>query len=234
MSQHNETILLIDDEQYIRELLQYNLEKEGYATIPAASGEEGLDLARRYQPSLIILDLMLPGIDGIDVCRRLKKDAQTAEIPIIMASAKGEDADIVVGLEIGADDYITKPFSPRVLGARVRAVLRRKDIRSPSREGEASFDIHGISIDTKRHQVRCGVEPVNLSVTEFSILEFLARNAGWVFSRSQIIGAVKGDSYPVTERAVDVQILGLRKKLGNYGEYIETIRGVGYRMREKT
>ncbi|WP_319415054.1 response regulator transcription factor [Marispirochaeta aestuarii] len=234
MPQLGETVLIIDDEQYIRELLEYNLEKEGYSVIPAASGEEGLDLARRNHPALIILDLMLPGIDGIDVCRRLKKDPRTADIPIIMASAKGEDADIVVGLEIGADDYITKPFSPRVLGARIRAVLRRKDQKGLPRENESSFSIHGISVDTKRHQVHCGGDHVNLSVTEFSILEFLARNAGWVFSRNQIIGAVKGESYPVTERAVDVQILGLRKKLGDYGRYIETIRGVGYRMREES
>jgi two-component system, OmpR family, alkaline phosphatase synthesis response regulator PhoP len=233
MARENETILVIDDEPYIRELLQYTLEKEGYAVISAASGEEGLDLARRNHPALILLDLMLPGIDGIDVCRRLKREARTAKIPIIMATAKSEDTDIVIGLEIGADDYVTKPFSPNVICARIRSVLRRNEQKIHPNTEEDFIRIHDITIDPKRHQVHCGSRVADLSVTEFSILEFLARNAGWVFSRNQIIGAVKGDSYPVTERAVDVQILGLRKKLEEYGAYIETVRGVGYRMREE-
>ncbi len=227
-----EHLLIVDDEEYIRELLGFNLKKEGYIISTAASGEEALKSVMSNPPDLIILDLMLPGVDGIEVCQRLKKDPKTRKIPVIMITAKSEDTDVILGLEIGADDYITKPFSPKIITARVRAVLRRKVNPAEDENRGEKFNIHDITIDFARHEVTCGNEPVDLSVTEFSILEFLSRNAGWVFSRSQIIGAVKGDDYPVTERAVDVQILGLRKKLGARGNYIETVRGVGYRMRE--
>ncbi len=229
----NKTILVVDDEADILQLIQYNLEKEGYKTLTTASGEEALREAHRHLPNLIILDLMLPGLDGIEVCKQLRSTEDTKYIPILMVTAKSEESDIITGLEVGADDYITKPFSPKVLIARVRAILRRSR-RNPIDEGrEPYIKIHDIQIDTSKHEVTVADQPVSLSVTEFAILEFLARNPGWVFSRNQIIGAVKGEDYPVTERSVDVQILGLRKKLGEQGRMIETVRGIGYRMKEE-
>jgi two-component system, OmpR family, alkaline phosphatase synthesis response regulator PhoP len=229
----HETILVVDDEQDILELLRYNLEREGYKVLTVESGEAAVSETLAARPDLVILDLMLPGIDGVEVCRRIRSKEDLNNIPIIMLTAKSEDSDIISGLEVGADDYVAKPFSPKVLVARVRALLRRKQRKELPPKGEATLTIHDIRIDTSRHEVRCGDEVVDLSVTEFAILEFLARNPGWVFSRSQIIGAVKGEDYPVTERSVDVQILGLRKKLLARGDYIETVRGIGYRMREK-
>lgn len=229
----NKTILVVDDEADILQLIQYNLEKEGYKTLTTASGEEALREARRHLPNLIILDLMLPGLDGIEVCKQLRSSEDTKYIPILMVTAKSEESDIITGLEVGADDYITKPFSPKVLIARVRAILRRSR-RNPIDEGrEPYLKIHAIQIDTTKHEVIAEGHSLALSVTEFAILEFLARNPGWVFSRNQIIGAVKGEDYPVTERSVDVQILGLRKKLGEQGRMIETVRGIGYRMKEE-
>src|SRR6056297_1134598 len=229
----NKTILVVDDEADILQLIQYNLEKEGYNSLTAASGEEAIREAHRRLPSLIILDLMLPGLDGIEVCKQLRSTEDTKYIPILMVTAKSEESDIITGLEVGADDYITKPFSPKVLIARVRAILRRSR-RNPIKEGrEPYIKIHEIQIDTSKHEVISSGNPLLLSVTEFAILEFLARNPGWVFSRNQIIGAVKGEDYPVTERSVDVQILGLRKKLGEQGRMIETVRGIGYRMKEE-
>ncbi len=223
-------ILAVDDEEDILELLRFNLTKEGFAVIGAASGEEALKFARAEKPELILLDLLLPGIDGLEVARRLKKDASTKEIPIIMVTAKGEEADIVTGLEVGAEDYITKPFSRKVLVARVRAVLRRKGA-APADEKEV-LAVHDLLIHPGRREVLVKGKPVPLTFTEFGILNFLARRPGWVFTRSQIIDAVKGDEYFVTDRAVDVQIVGLRKKLGSAAKVIETVRGVGYRFKE--
>lgn len=228
----HETILIVDDERDITELIRYNLEKENFNTITVASGEDALVEARKSLPALIILDLMLPGVDGLEVCKKLSQDEVTHHIPILMLTAKSEDSDIILGLEMGADDYVTKPFSPKILIARVRALLRRNKEKQ-SRKKEAVIRVHGLTIDTTRHEVLCEGQPLALSVSEFSILEFLARNPGWVFSRNQIIGAVKGEDYPVTERSVDVQILGLRKKLGPKGVFIETVRGIGYRMTEE-
>lgn len=223
------TILVVDDEADIRELVRYNLRREGFAVEAVATGEEALDSARRHEPEAIVLDLMLPGIDGREVCRRLKSDEQTQEIPVIMLTARSEEADMVAGLELGADDYITKPFSPAVLSARLQAVLRRRVPREPGEQERLSA--HGVVMDIGRHEVSCGEQAVALSATEFAILAFLMSNPGWVFSRARIIDAVRGKDYPVTERSVDVQILGLRKKLGDYGSLIETVRGVGYRFR---
>jgi two-component system phosphate regulon response regulator PhoB len=229
----NETIMIVDDERDILQLIRYNLEKEGYKTITFTSGEQALSEAKRQQPHLIVLDLMLPGVDGIEVCKQLREENETKQIPILMVTAKSEETDIILGLEMGADDYITKPFSPKVLIARVRAILRRSRKNPLSVGREPYIKIHNIMIDTTKHEVYADDEPLSLSVTEFAILEFLARNPGWVFSRNQIIGAVKGEDYPVTERSVDVQILGLRKKLREQGRYIETVRGIGYRMKEE-
>jgi two-component system phosphate regulon response regulator PhoB len=225
-----EKILVVDDEEDILELLKYNLLREGYNVSCAASGEEALRLAQSEIPDLLVLDLMLPGIDGLEVTKILKNDSRTRDIPIVMLTAKGEEADIVAGLELGADDYITKPFSPRVLVARVRAVLRRKV--KEYKEETPVLRIHDIVINPGRHEVLVNDKPVQLTLTEFGILNYLARRPGWVFTRSQIMDGVKGEDYFVTDRSVDVQIVGLRKKLCNAGNYIETVRGVGYRFRE--
>jgi len=225
-----EKILVVEDEEDILELLRFNLSKEGFQVSGAGSGEEALKLARAEAPDLILLDLMLPGVDGLEVARRLKSDTQTRDISIVMLTAKGEEADIVAGLEIGADDYITKPFSRKILVARLRAVLRRKDAKALD-EG-SSLAIHDVVIHPGRREVLIKGKPVELTFTEFGILHFLARRPGWVFTRSQIVDAVRGDDYFVTDRAVDVQIVGLRKKLGQAGKCVETVRGVGYRFRE--
>ncbi len=225
------TVLVVDDEPDILELISYNLEKEGYSVTTVQTGEDALHSVRTNRPDVIILDLMLPGVDGVDVCRKIKRDPESRSIPVLMLTARTEDSDIVAGLEVGADDYITKPFSPKVLAARVRTALRRTTNDASSQQGNVS--IHGITIDVSRHEVLLQGELVPLSATEFAILEFLARNPGWVFSRMRIIDAIRGKDYPVTERSVDVQILGLRKKLGDLGSVIETVRGVGYRMRSE-
>jgi len=222
-----ENILIVDDEEDVLELVRYNLDKNGYSTETATTGEEALTKARAKLPDLVILDLMLPGIDGLEVCRKLKSDTKTQHIPVIMLTAKGEEADIVTGLELGADDYVTKPFSPKVLVARVRRILHRTIARDLEK---APVKIHELTIDPARRQVLIKNKPVDLTFTEFNILYALAKRPGLVFTRYQIVDALHGDDYLVTDRAVDVQIVGLRKKLGSYSKYIETVRGVGYRF----
>ncbi len=224
------SILIIEDEADILELIKYNLERDGFRTSGAASGEEGLKVARAKVPDLVVLDLMLPGLDGLEVCRLLKADIKTKQIPIVMVTAKGEESDVVAGLELGADDYITKPFSPKVLVARLRTVLRRRS--QPAVSEDAVIAIHDIVIDPGRHQVTVKGKTVDLTVTEFGIVRLLAGRPGWVFTRYQIVNEVRGDDILVTDRTVDVQIVGLRKKLGTHGKLIETVRGVGYRMKE--
>ena len=226
-----EAILVVEDEADILELVTYNLSREGYHVLGATSGEEGLSLVRTKKPALVVLDLMLPGMDGLEICKRLKADGATQHIPIVMLTAKGEEADIVTGLELGADDYITKPFSPRVMVARVRAALRRKG-RSATDDEAAELGIGPFQINPGRHEVLVDNEPAQLTRTEFRILHLLARRPGWVHTRYQIVNAVHGEDYPVTDRSVDVQIAGLRKKLGKAAEYIETVRGVGYKLRD--
>lgn len=226
-----ESILVIEDEEDILELVQYNLSREGFEVSGVLSGEEGLQRAQKELPGAIVLDLMLPGVDGLEVCKILKRDSATRAIPIVMISAKGEESDVVTGLELGADDYITKPFSPKILIARIKAVLRRK-VEEPGDE-VASLQIHDLVIDPGRFEVRAGDAIIQLTLTEFNILHYLARHPGWVFTRYQIVNAVKGEDHAVTDRAVDVQIVGLRKKLGEHGRYIETVRGVGYRFKDK-
>ena len=225
-----ENILVVDDEEDILELLTYNLTREGYQVAGALTGEDALKKIRSRDFDLIVLDLMLPGMDGLEVTKRLKNDPKAQNIPILMLSAKGEEADIVTGLELGADDYITKPFSPRILIARIRAVLRRKS-EKPIDES-ALIRIHELEIDPGRRSVLAAGKPIELTFTEFQVLLILAKRPGWVFTRSQIVDAVRGSDYPVTDRSVDVQIVGLRKKLVSFGKYIETVRGVGYRFRE--
>lgn len=223
-----ERILVIEDDEDIQELIRFNLEKEAYKVSCRGTAEEGLKSLTVRVPDLILLDLMLPGMDGLTACRRIRSDEKTSGVPVIMLTAKGSEADIVTGLELGADDYITKPFSPRVVLARVRAILRRSgeataEAGEVMRRGE-------IEIDNLHHEVRLAGKPVELTLTEFRVLEALARRPGVVFTRYQIVDAVKGEDYPVTDRSVDVQIVGLRKKLKKYGKLIETVRGVGYRF----
>ncbi|WP_373501189.1 response regulator [Desulfococcus sp.] len=225
-----ERILVVDDEEDILELVRYNLAREGFEVICADTGEKALKLASDAVPDLIVLDLMLPGINGIEVAKILKNADKTRHVPIIMLTARGEEADVVLGLEVGADDYVTKPFSPRILNARVRAVIRRA-AAEPTDESSV-LRIQELSIDPGRRKTTVRGEEVDLSFTEFQILLFLSRRPGWVFTRSQIVDAVRGDNYPVTDRSVDVQIVGLRKKLGACGSYIQTVRGVGYRFKE--
>jgi two-component system phosphate regulon response regulator PhoB len=227
------SILIIEDDPDIRELLSFSLAKEGWTITMAPDGEQGLAALPVSNPDCVVLDIMLPGMDGLEVLRAIKADPGRKRLPVIMTTAKGEESDIVSGLELGAEDYVVKPYSPKVLAARIRAALRRTvDLASHSANAETSLSKGDIRLDSARHEVRVKDQKVDLSATEFAILEFLLRSPGWVFSRSQIIDAVKGRDYPVTDRAVDVQILSLRRKLGSGGEDIETVRGVGYRLRD--
>jgi two-component system phosphate regulon response regulator PhoB len=228
-----EKILVVDDEKDILDLVEYNLKQNGYKVSCVATGEEVLDAADSFKPDLILLDLMLPGVDGFDVCKDLKSQPETKEIPVIMLTAKSEDIDVVTGLEIGADDYITKPFSPQVLVARVRAILRKKNKSLGSQKSsDQIIHVQDIVIDTRKHLVEINNKPIDLTFSEFRLLQLLTERPGWVFSRYQIVDVLRGDDYPVTERSVDVQVVGLRKKLGSAGKYIQTVRGVGYRFKE--
>ena len=223
------TILVVDDEEDIVELVELNLAREGYKVLACGTGEQALEMAGLKLPDLMILDLMLPGIDGLEVCKRLKSHPKTERIPIIILSAKGEEADIVAGLELGADDYVTKPFSGKVLVARVRRILRRPFITS---DDKTAIKIHQLTIDPARREVFVKNKQVKLTFTEFNILHTLAKRPGLVFTRYQIVDALHGSDYLVTDRAVDVQIVSLRKKLGECGQYLETVRGVGYRFKD--
>jgi len=233
-------ILIVEDDPDIAELLSVSFLKEGWESLRAENGEMALGFLASGNLSLCILDLMLPGMDGLAVLRRIRSNPKGSSLPVIIASARGEDADIVAGLELGADDYISKPFSPKVLVARIRALLRRP-ARAPE-EGVARsadqaaaaghLEVSGIILDARRHELFAGGRPVDLSATEFAILELLMREPGRVFTRSQAIAGVKGEDYPVTDRALDVHILSLRRKLGEEGILIETVRGIGYRFRD--
>jgi two-component system alkaline phosphatase synthesis response regulator PhoP len=226
----HERILIIEDDEDIQELIRYNLSKEGFQTVAALSGEDGLKKIKKDPVNLLVLDLMLPGMDGLDVCRILKKDDKTNHIPIIILSAKGEESDVVTGLELGADDYIVKPFSPHILLARIKSVLRRKSAEPV--DTTQPLMVHDLEIHPGRREVLFRKNSIVLTNLEFQVLFFLAGKPGWVFSRYQIVEGVRGDNYPVTDRAVDVLIVSLRKKLGEAGSYIETVRGVGYKFKE--
>ncbi len=232
-----QAILIIDDEPDLRELVRYNLQKHGYAVLEADNGRVGLNMALEKNPALVLLDIMLPELSGLDVCREIRRNPKLDATPIIMLTAMGEDSDVVLGLELGANDYIPKPFSPNVLLARIRAALRNKtdtqaalpSMQSPDRE---TVSVFGIDIDPVRHRAVIDGMPLNLSPSEFSILHLLMTKPGWLFSREQIISTIKGDDYPVTNRSVDVHILNLRKKLETKGSIIETVRGLGYRIKD--
>lgn len=229
------SILVVEDDADIQQLVSYNLIKSGFNVTCADSGEEALHLLEQERVDLIVLDLMLPGKDGIEVCTIIREKPDSAQPPIIMLTAKSEEDDIVSGLACGADDYVTKPFSPRVLIARIQALLRREHdkILEEQRSDKETLSIHSIVIHRGRHEVLVEGKQVHLTATEFTILEQLAARPGWVYTRQQIIDKIRGYDYLITPRAVDVQIFGLRKKLGEVGNCIETVRGIGYRLKEK-
>jgi len=223
------TILVIDDEPDLLELVEFNLKKDGYEVIVAKNGQSGLEIAQKHVPDLIVLDLMMPGIDGLEVCRQLRGDTRTRQIPMIMLTAKSAEADRVVGLELGADDYVTKPFSPRELIARVRALLRRA---TTTQETPTVIRQGDLVIDLTRHEVTSAGKHVILTPTEFRILHFIVARPGRVLSRDQIIDAAVGNEMAVFDRTIDVHIAAIRRKLGKTGDRIETIRGFGYKWRE--
>ena len=227
MEKSKKQILIIEDEPDIQELLSFNLDNNGYKVYTASNGEKGLEVARKEHPDLILLDLMLPGIHGLDVCRIIKSDQETSGISIIMLTALGQEEDIIKGLETGADDYVTKPFSLQVLEARIKSVLRRVP---ENVENTKTIKIHDIQIKPRTREVKINGDVPELTFTEFQILHLLASHPGWVFTRYQIIDKIRGDNYPVTDRSVDFQIVGLRKKMGDKGNLIQTVRGVGYRF----
>ena len=225
-------ILVVEDEQDLQDLLHYNLTREGFDVACTSMGRAALSQVRDRPPDLVLLDLMLPDIDGLEVCRTIKSDPALAQVPIVMLTAKGEEADVVVGLEMGADDYITKPFSPRVLSARLKAVMRRPSIEPDSPDGRQSpIKLERLHIIPERHEVFVHGKPVVLTATEFKLLYQIARRPGRVFTRQQIIDALHDGFAAVTDRSVDVQIVSLRRKLGEAGQDIQTVRGVGYRLR---
>jgi len=222
-------ILIVEDDEDIVELLAYNLKREGYEIEWVGNGKEVQNECHHFRPHLILLDLMLPEMDGLEVCRRLKANDSTSGIPIIMITARGEDSAMVSGLELGADDYVAKPFQPRVLLARIHAVLRRYENQDHDKD---EIKVDRILIRPRQHQVFVDQDEVQLTYMEFKLLEALASHPGWVFTRRQIVDTIRGQGYAVTDRAVDVLVVGLRKKLGDYAKMIETVRGVGYRFQE--
>ena len=225
------TVLVVEDEEDILEVLQYNLQQEGYEVACCMDGLQGLEQARRLKPDLVLLDIMLPGMDGVEICRNLKEDDSTRRIPIIMVTAKGEEIDVVLGLGVGADDYIPKPFKVRELVARVKALLRRSNLEQENASGNR-ISVGDLVIDPARHEVICAGEPVEFTATEFRLLHYLAAHQGRVYSRSQLLDHAVGDDVVVSNRNIDVHIRSLRKKLCSCSELIETIRGVGYRFKE--
>ena len=228
-----EQILIIEDDPEILEMLQYAFAREGWKLIQARTGEEGLMALQSKGADCIILDIMLPGMDGLKVLKKIREEKQFQTLPVILCSARGEEADVVAGLELGADDYVVKPYSPRVLAARIRAGLRRKETaESPQAAQKKNSWQHGkLKVDVERHTAFLGETPLDLFATEFAILAQFMSHPDIVFSRQRLITAIRGTDYPVTDRSVDVQIMGLRKKLGEAGNMIETVRGVGYRFR---
>ena len=226
-----ERILVIEDEEDILEVIVYNLAKNGFQVTCVTSGEKALAEIESHLPDVVVIDWMLPGISGIEICQKIKEDSKLEHLPVIMLTAKGEESDILHGLQKGADDYITKPFSSKILVARVKALLRRK-VANLSTHQSAPIHVHDLMIHPGKHEVSLNHQIIHLTYTEFQILYFLARHPGWVFTRSQIVDGVRGEDYAVTDRSVDVQIVGLRKKLESAGNYIETVRGLGYRFKE--
>ncbi len=229
---YEEKILIIEDDSDISELVQYNLEREGYNVLAAHDGELGYTQAVQHRPSLIILDLMLPGLDGLTVCKNLRAHPDTKDIPIVMLTAKNEESDVIVGLEIGADDYVSKPFSPKELIARIRAVLRRPQTQLKETLPSSTLLVGPISIDMERHQVALHGQPLSLTLAEYRLLTALTSRPGRVFTREQLLEKITGGEVYVIDRNVDVHIRAIRKKLGEDADFIVTVRGVGYKCRE--
>ena len=226
----SQQVVIVEDEADIREVIAYNLKREGYRTSAVADGEQALQWVRETLPDLVLLDLMLPGLDGLEVCQRLKSDAATRNVRIIMVTAKGEERDILTGLDLGADDYLTKPFSPKELLGRIRAVLRRGPLQEE--QGSAQPLVRGpMLIDREQHQVRLDRRPVDLTATEFRLLHVLATYPGRVFTRDQLLSRVIGENASVVDRNIDVHVRAVRKKLGEHRDLIQTVRGVGYCFR---
>jgi len=225
------TILVVDDEKDIVEMMQFNLQRNGYGVITAHNGNDALAMAQRHLPDLIVLDLMMPGIDGNEVTRRLKADPKTSKIPIIILTAKGEETDIVVGLTMGADDYVTKPFKIKILMARLGAVLRRAEPASQAEDGEP-LRVGPLTIDLNKHEAAVDGETIKLTLTEFKLLTALVQARGRVLSRDQLMDKAMGSDVFVTDRAIDVHVTAIRKKLGDASWLIHTVRGVGYRLQE--
>ncbi|MFO7810648.1 MAG: response regulator transcription factor [Candidatus Delongbacteria bacterium] len=226
-----ERIFIVEDEEDIQELISYNLAKNSFSVKVFGNGEDFLEYVEKDECDLVLLDLMLPGIDGLELCKKLKRNSDTENIPVIMLTAKGEESDIITGLEIGADDYVLKPFSPKVLVARIKAVLRRKEQISEIKK--ENITVNGIRIIPGRYEVIVEGEKIVLTASEFKALHFLASKPGWVFTRYQIVENVHGQNYPVTDRSVDVMMVSLRKKLKSAGKLIQTVRGIGYRFMDK-
>lgn len=223
------SIVLIEDEPDIQEIIAYNLQREGYQVNGALSGEEGLRLITQKKPDLILLDLMLPGIDGLEVCRQVRANPQVCDIPIIMVSAKGEESDVVLGLGLGADDYVAKPFSPKELIARVKAVIRRSAALGNAEEA-ATIEFGDLIIEPEKHKVSLAGRDLVFTASEFKMLKALAAHPGRVFTREQLINKSLGENVVVVDRNIDVHIRAIRKKLGDENQFIETIRGIGYRF----
>jgi len=224
-----EKILVVEDEPHIQELLEYNLRQDGFSVVLCSRGDQAVEAVQKHKPDLMILDLMLPGIPGTDVCRSLKASPLTAELPIIMLTARGEESDKILGLELGADDYVTKPFSPRELVARVKAVLRRSPVSDVTHDEKLRSG--PLVMDLKSHKVSLDKEPIQLTLTEFRILKALMSRGQEVLSRQKLVSEALGNDVNVTDRTVDVHLAALRKKIGPEADRIETVRGVGYRFR---
>ncbi|MCD4743196.1 MAG: response regulator transcription factor [Desulfobacteraceae bacterium] len=226
-----EKILIVDDEEDILELVKFNLTKEGYKTMLATTGEQALDIVKNNRIDLIVLDLMLPGVDGLEVTRIIRNNPETQTIPIIMLTAKGDESDIITGLELGANDYISKPFSLKELIARIRNIFRRRQKLLETRSKKIITE-QGLTIDYNRHLVTLENDIIDLTPSEFQLLSMLVQKKGWVFTRGQLIDAIHGENYAVTERSIDVVVVGLRKKLGTFGTNIKTVRGIGYKFQD--
>jgi DNA-binding response OmpR family regulator len=228
----HEKIVIIEDESDILEVIAYNLKREGFEVYESRDGEDGLLLIEKHAPDLVVLDLMLPTIDGIELCRKLKSDPVTREIPVVMVTAKGEESDVVLGLGVGADDYVPKPFSPKELVARVKAVLRRGELKDDTGQQDR-IETGGLVVDLKRYEVRVDDKPVRFTATELRLLHYLASHRGRVFTRDHLLSRVIGEDAIVIDRNIDVHIRAIRKKIGSYRDYIETVRGVGYRFSDE-
>jgi len=227
----NQHILVVEDDEDISQLISFHLQREGFSVKNAASGEKALDSIYQNPPEIVLLDLMLPALGGLQLCKILKNNPKTENIPIVMVTAKGEEDDVVKGLEIGADDYMVKPFRPRELIARIHAI-RRRSSRNGATDSKDSIEIENLEIHKGKREVFVDDESISLTYTEFEILQILASKPGWVFSRYQIVNAIRGEDYPVTDRSIDVQIVSLRRKLKGAGQLIETVRGIGYRFKD--